>query len=387
MWYFISPKVAFGEGAVDALDEIKGSRALIVTDPTVRQLGLLDIVCPHLETAGLKMEIFDAIEPDPSTETVLQGTKAASVFQPDWIIAVGGGSVIDAAKAIWVLYERPDLQPGEINPLIELNIRQKARFAAVPTTSGTGSEATWGIVLTDTAEKRKMGLGNREAIPDLAVVDPAMAAGMPPKLTAATGLDVLTHAIEGYTSSWHNDFSDGPCLVATRLAFRYLARAVKDGSDREAREHMHNAATCAGLGFSNSLTSLAHTMGHALGAAFHVPHGRAVGLFLPYTIEYCAREDPTRYAELAQFLGCTPAEGAEGALALANALRSLARQISEPLSLKEAGIEQAAFEAALDKLVDDAFNDTSIVSSLRAPDYDEFRQVFIHAYEGKPVDF
>jgi alcohol dehydrogenase class IV len=232
-----------------------------------------------------------------------------------------------------------------------------------------------------------MGLGNRETMPDLAVVDPDMVMGMPAQLTADTGIDVLTHAIEGYTSSWHNDFSDGPCLVAARLAFQYLKRAVTDGSDREAREHMHNAATCGGLGFSNSLTSLAHTMGHALGAAFHVPHGRGVGLFLPYTIEYCMKEDPTRYAELARFLGCSDAGGTEGAQSLVKALRNLTVQIHEPVCLKDAGIDRAEFEAALDKLVDDAFNDTSIVSSIRAPNYDEFRRVFEYAYDGKPVDF
>lgn len=387
MWYFVSPKVAFGEGALEALRELKGSRAFIVTDAVVNNLGLLQLVCPHLEATGMEIRIFDTVEPDPSTETALKGMKSAIEFQPDWIIAVGGGSVIDAAKAIWVLYERPDLQPGEINPLIELNIRQKAHFAAIPTTSGTGSEATWAIVLTDTVEKRKMGLGNRETVPDLAVVDPDMVMGMPAQLTADTGIDVLTHAVEGYTSSWHNDFSDGPCLVAARLVFQYLRRAVMDGNDRQAREHMHNAATCAGLGFSNSLTSLAHTMGHSLGAAFHVPHGRAVGLFLPYTIEYCMKEDPARYAELAHFLGISDLGGIEGARALVEAIRSLTVQIQEPTCLKDAGVDRAAFDAALDKLVDDAFNDTSIVSSIRAPDYDEFRRVFECAYEGKPVDF
>ena len=197
MWYFVSPEIVFGEGALDALDELKGQRALIVTDTTLVQLGLVDKVKVHLDKAGIEAHVFDAVEPDPSVQTVHQGVDMAREVEPDWIIGLGGGSPMDAAKAIWVLYERPDLDPAEINPFITLGLRQKARLITIPTTSGTGAEVTWGIVLTDTEEQRKMGLGSRENVADIAIVDPAMVVDMPPQLTADTGLDSLTPAVEG----------------------------------------------------------------------------------------------------------------------------------------------------------------------------------------------
>jgi alcohol dehydrogenase class IV len=387
MWYFVSPQIIFGEGALDAIDELEGRRALVVTDATLVQLGLVDKVKVHLDRAGIEMRTFDAVEPDPSVQTVRQGVQVAQEYGPDWILGLGGGSPMDAAKAIWVLYERPDLQAAEINPFVSLGLRQKARLITIPTTSGTGAEVTWAIILTDTEEQRKMGLGNRENAADIAIVDPAMAAGMPPQLTADTGLDALTHAVEGYTCTWHTDLTDGLCISAARHVFRYLPRAVADGSDKRARERMHNAATCAGLGFGNAMASMAHAMGHVLGAVFHVPHGRAVGLCLPVTIEFAAREAPERFAEMAALLGCTQAEGEEAARALARAIRDLCREIGNPTSVAEAGVEPAAFEAQLDKLVDDAFNDTQILTTCRAPSYDELRQLFVYAHEGRPIDF
>ena len=387
MWYFVSPQVVFGEGALDALDEIEGKCALIVTDGTLVELGLVERVTSHLARAGIETHLFAEVEPDPSVPTVKRGAEVAREVEPDWIVGLGGGSAMDAAKAIWILYERPDLEPAEINPFVPLGLRQKARLITIPTTSGTGAEVTWAIVLTDPVEQRKMGLGNRENVADIAVVDPVMAAGMPPRLTADTGLDALTHAVEGFTCTWHTDLTDGLCLQAARIVFQYLPRAVEDGSDMEARERMHNAATCAGLGFGNSMASIAHAMGHVLGAVFHVPHGRAVGLFLPYTVEFVAREAPDRFAELARLLGLTEGEGEPAARALAQGLRDLARRIGNPLSLAEAGIDREAFQAQLDKLVDDAFNDTQMVTVSRAPSYDELRQLFVYAYEGREIDF
>lgn len=387
MWYFVSPQVVFGEGALDALDELEGRRALVVTDTTLVKLGIVDKVLLHLKNAGLEVQVFDEVEPDPSVATVMRGAEVARAFEPDWIIGLGGGSPMDAAKAIWILYERPDLHPAEINPFVRLGLRQKARLITIPTTSGTGAEITWAIVLTDTEEQRKMGLGNRENVADMAIVDPALTVGMPPRLTADTGMDALTHAVEGYTCTWHNDISDGLCIQAARLIFQYLPRAVADGSDMEARERMHNAAAIAGMGFGNAMASMAHAMGHTLGAMFHIPHGRAVGIYLPYTIEFCAREAPERFAELAALTGCSQAGGEEGARALARRIRDLARQIGSPLSVAEAGVEREAHEAQLDKMVDDAFNDTQMVTAVRAPSYDELRQLFQYAYEGREVDF
>jgi alcohol dehydrogenase class IV len=386
MWYFVSPEIVFGEGALDALDGLDGKRALIVTDATLVELGLVERVTRHLDGVGIESHVYDAVEPDPSVQTVRRGAGVARDVKPDWIVGIGGGSPMDAAKAIWVLYERPDLEPVEISPFIHLGLRQKARLITVPTTSGTGAEVTWAIVLTDEQEQRKMGLGNRENAADLALVDPEMAAGMPPGLTADTGLDALTHAVEGYTCAWHTDLTDGLCVKAARLVFEHLPRAVADGSDMEARERMHNAATCAGLGFGNAMASMAHAMGHVLGSVFHVPHGRAVSLFLPYTVEFAASQVPERFARMAALLDCSRVDGEAGARALASRIRGLCREVGNPTSVSEMGIEREAFEANLVKLVDDAFNDTQIITACRAPSYDEMHQLFLCAYEGKPVD-
>jgi alcohol dehydrogenase class IV len=387
MWHFVSPQIVFGQGALNALDELRGERALVVTDATLVALGEVDRVTERLDRAGIEVHVFDGVEPDPSVQTVLGGVEVARDVQPDWVVGLGGGSPMDVAKAIWVLYERPDLQPAEINPFIDLGLRKKARMVTIPTTSGTGAEVTWAIVLTDTVEQRKMGLGNRENVADIAIVDPVMAAGMPPQLTADTGMDALTHALEGYACTWHTDLTDGLCLKAARDVFRYLPRAVENGADMEARERLHNAATCAGLGFGNAMASVAHAMGHALGAAFHVPHGRAVGLFLPCTIEFAAREAPERFADLAQLLGFTQSKGEEAARTLAERVRSLAYEIGIPGGVAELGIERQAYEGQVETLVDHAFNDTQMITAARPPSFDELHQLFVCSYAGDVVDF
>ncbi len=387
MWYFVSPRIVFGEGALDALDELEGKHALVVTDVNLVKAGLLNKVKDHLDKAGIEVHVFDQVEPDPSVQTVLKGSELARKLGPDWIVGLGGGSPMDAAKAIWILYERPDLEPAAISPFINLGLRQKARLITIPTTSGTGAEVTWGIVLTDTEAQRKMGLGNRENAADIAIVDPQMAAGMPPRLTADTGLDALTHAVEGYTCTWRTDVTDGLCIEAARAVLEYLPRAYADGSDMQAREKMHNAATCAGLAFGNAMASMAHAMGHVLGAVFHIPHGRAVAIFLPYTIEFGAREAPERFAQMAAFTACSDKGGEPAARKLADAVRNLCHKLGNPVSVAEAGIKRDAYEERLDKMVDDAFNDTQIVTAVRTPSYDELRQLFLYAYNGRTVDF
>jgi len=376
MWYFRAPQIVFGEDALTHLQNLDARRIAVVTDATLNRLGYARRVCEALP-AGAVAAVFDAIEPEPSLETARAGAAFLQSFAPDWIVAVGGGSVIDAAKAMWVLYANPEVDPSSINPIEDYGLRAKARFAAVPTTSGTGSEATWAIVLTDTAERRKLGLGSREAVPDLAVLDPEMVRELPARLTADTGLDALAHAVEGYTSTFHNDFCDGLCLQAARLVFAYLPRAWADGSDMEARTHLQNAATIAGLGFGNSMAALAHGMGHALGGVFHVPHGRAVALFLPYTVEFTAGAGETaRYDEIAHALNLDPLAPGEGAALLAAAIRQLERGVGQPLTLREAGIDPAAFEAELDALVENAMNDTQTLMAARIPDEDEMRALF-----------
>lgn len=387
MWYFVAPQIVFGVGALSALDEIRGERALIVTDRHIVGLGLVERVRQHLATAGIESVLFDTVEPDPDLETVRRGAAAAHDYAPDWIIGVGGGSALDAAKAIWVLYERPDLDPAEISPLIELGLRKKARLITIPTTSGTGSEVTWAIVLTDPEERRKLGLGNRENVADLAIVDPEMVISMPPRLTADTGLDALTHAVEGYTCTWHTDMTDGICLQAARMVLKYLPLAYADGQDWEARERMHNAATLAGLGFGNALASMAHALGHALGAVFHVPHGRAVGLFLPYTIEFIAEVAPERFADIASVFECGCADPREASRDLAAAIRQLCQSVESPTRIADLGIARSVFEVEIDRLVDHAFNDSSLMTAARSPSYEELARLFWYAFDGKEIDF
>jgi len=390
MWFFNSPEIIFGPGALDYLEEVQGQRAFLVTDANIEALGFVDLVRQRLAKAGLECQVWAEVEPDPALQTVQRGAAAALAFEPDWIIGLGGGSCMDAAKGIWVLYERPDLTPDGINPIERLGLRQKARLIAIPTTSGTGAEATWAIVLTDTAEQRKLGLGSRENLPDMAIVDPLFTANLPPRLTADTGLDALAHAIEGYTNSWANDFCDGPCLKATELVFKYLRRAYTDGSDAEAREKMHNAATLAGMGFGNSMVALAHSMGHALGGIFHTPHGRAVALFLPYSIEFIARGPtmiPTRYGEIARFLGLPAETEEQGAASLVAAIRDLMRQVEQPLTLQELGVGREELEANMETLATNAELDVYTITSLRVPTHDEITRLYRYAYEGGSIDF
>jgi len=387
MWYFNSPEIVFGEGALAHLEEIEGRRAFIVSDENLVALGFVEKVQGRLAKAGMESGLFSRVEPDPSLETVSRGAQAMADYQPDWIVGLGGGSCIDAAKAMWVLYERPDIKPEAINPVERLGLRRKARLITIPTTAGTGAEVTWAIVLTDTKEERKLGLGSRENLADIAIVDPTLSKSMPLRLTADTGLDALTHALEGYASAWANDFSDGLCLKAIELIFRYLPRAYEDGSDEEARERMANAATLAGLGFGNSMAGLAHSMGHALGGVFHTPHGRAVGLFLPYTIEYAARLKPGRYAQIAHHLSLPVQTETEGAKSLVQSIRELLEHLEQPMSLREAEIERGALQERIDKLIENAENEATTVVHPRIPTTEEMKRLFLYAYEGKEIDF
>jgi len=387
VWYFNSPEIVFGEDALEHLVELAGERAFIVTDGNIERLGFVEQVQERLTCADIESAVFAEVEPDPSLQTVKQCAAAMTEYGPDWVIGLGGGSSIDAAKAAWLLYERPDVDPAGINPFEHFGLRAKARMIAIPTTSGTGAEATFAVVLTDTEDGRKLGMASREILPDIAIVDPSFVMELPPQITADTGIDTLTHAVEGYTSSWRNDFSDGLCLKAVELVFAYLPRAYSDGSDAEAREHMHNAATIAGLGFGNSQAALAHAMGHSLGAVFHTPHGRAVGLFLPYTIEFVAHAGDSRYAEIAHFLHLPAKDEAEGTASLVAAIRELQREVGLPTSLRELGITSEAFAKGLPQLVANTETDTSVISSVRIPETEEVERLFQYAYQGRPVDF
>jgi alcohol dehydrogenase class IV len=387
MWYFASPRIVYGEDALCHLAELSGRRAFIVTDRNIMRLGYVDQVREHLDAVAIESFVFPDVEADPSLQNAKRCADAMTEFGPDWIIGLGGGSCIDTAKAAWLLYERPDADPAAINPFDHYGLRAKAKLMAIPTTSGTGAEVTFATVLTDTEEQRKLGLGSYELVPDIAIVDPAFVASLPPHITADTGMDALTHAIEGYTSTCHNDFCDGLCLKAVQLVFDYLPRAFHDGSDSEAREHMHNAATIAGLGFGNSMAALAHAMGHALGAIFHTPHGQAVGLFLPYTIQFSANGGDSRYAEIARFLGHPAQDEPSAAANLVAAISDLQQELRQLRCIRDRGIDHDSFDAAIPSLIANAESDTALIMSTRIPGSDELARLFRCAYEGQTVDF
>lgn len=388
MWFFSSPQIVFGEDALDYLEEIPGERALIVTDPTLHRLGFSVRIAARLRSAGLAVQVFAEVEPEPSLQTVQCGVAVMRTFEPDWIVGLGGGSAMDAAKAMWALYERPDLAAEEISPVYALGL-QRVKMIAIPTTSGTGSEATWATVLTDVEAKRKLALGNRELTPTVAIVDPALTADLPARITADTGLDALTHAVEGYSANFHSDFTDPLCLKAAELVFAYLPRAVANGAaDPEAREKMANAATLAGLGFGNSLVGAAHALGHSFGGVFKVPHGRAVSLFLPYVIEFTANMGLGRYDSLVRYLGLDDGgDFAMSARLLVEKVRTLQQTVGQPTTLAELGITAAMLEEQMDLLCANAISDNSLVASPRLVEWEEIARLFLYAYEGKRVDF
>jgi alcohol dehydrogenase class IV len=391
MWNFACPLVVYGDNALDYLAQVKGKKAFIVTDKNIVKLGLIKPVTDKLDEVKIQWEIFSEVEPEPSLTTIKKGGVAVGKYQPDWVIGIGGGSCMDAAKAIILLLARPELEPESLSVLEEFNFRAKARLMAIPTTSGTGSEATWAIVLTDTKDNRKLGLGSTECMPDVAILDPVMVMGMPPQITADTGMDVICHAVEGYTSAWGTSMTLGPGLIATRLTLEYLVRAYKDGGDLEARKEMMSAATLGGMSFGNSMAGLAHSTGHALGGIFHVPHGRAVGLFLPYTMEYLINESAettARYAEIARY--CRVASSGsdkECAKAIIARVRALAKEIGQPLSVKDCGVDKGKYEKEIPALIERALNEVMTMTVTRIPGEEDLGKIFNYAYAGKSIDF
>jgi len=388
---FSCPFIAYGDNALDYLAQIKGKKAFIVTDKNIVKLGLVKPVTDKLDATNIKWEIFDEVEPEPSMDTIKKGGVAVGKYQPDWVIGIGGGSCMDAAKAIILLLARPELQPEALSVLEDFNFRDKGKkLMAIPTTSGTGSEATWPIVLTDNRDHRKLGLGSTECMPDVAILDPIMVMGMPPQITADTGMDVICHAIEGYTSAWGTSMTLGPGLIATRLTLEYLPIAYKDGNDVEARKEMMMAATLGGMSFGNSMAGLGHSTGHALGAIFHVPHGRAVGLFLPYTMEYLMNDSEeiiTKYAEMARYCHIEGGSDKECVKALIARIRTLAKEIKQPLSVKDCGIDKATYEKEIPGLVERALNEVMTMTVTRIPGEEDLAKIYKYAYEGKSIDF
>jgi alcohol dehydrogenase class IV len=381
LWKFTSPRtIIFGEDALEQLEQLEGERALVIAGRTVMGLGFVDRVVEYLETAGMEAKVIDFIEPEPSLETVREATVIAEDFEPDWIVGLGGGSSMDAAKAIWAMYENPGLDASEISPMDSLGPGRRARLMCIPTTSGSGSEATWATIITDKQGIMKIEIASRDLVPHLVISDPALAGSMSPSLTARTGLDALTHAMEAYVSTWRNDFSDALAIGAIKLIFDYLPKAIEDGGDMEAREKMHNAATMAGLAFGNAGVGIAHSLGHALGAMFNIHHGLAVGIFLPLVMEFNAQQVAPRYAEIARALSMPFDSDEEGARLLSQAVWKLMERMGEPRALCDAGIDRKEYERALDDLVEKAMISPVNLCNPREAGPDDCRQIFLMAY-------
>ena len=302
-----------GKGALDALKDLDGKRAIVVVGGgSMKRFGFLDKVEANLKAAGMEVSLFEGVEPDPSVETVMKGAEAMRQFQPDWIVAIGGGSPIDAAKAMWAFYEYPETTFEQlITPFSFPKLRTKARFCAIPSTSGTATEVTAFSVITDYAKGIKYPLADFNITPDVAIVDPELAETMPKKLTAHTGMDAMTHAIEAYVSTLHCNYTDPLALHAIKMISADLVDSYN--GDMDARDRMHDAQCLAGMAFSNALLGIVHSMAHKTGAAFadygaHIIHGAANAMYLPKVIAYNAKEPEAekRYGEIAAFLGLEP---------------------------------------------------------------------------------
>lgn len=397
MPYFLSPRIIYGKGAMKRLAAEmagKGDKAVLITDQHVASLATE--LLSTIKDSGYKVEVWDHVEPEPSTEVALRASRFLLNLEPQWIIGFGGGSAVDTAKAAWVLYERPDLASGDLGkavlPKVRLDLRRKARMVAVPTTSGTGADVTWVAVLTDKAKGKKIIFAHNDIVPDLSVLDPALTLGLPKVLTASTGLDVLAHAVDGFTSRQQNDFSDGLCLQAMKMVLDWLPAACSEGNSLTARERMQNAATIAGLGFGNSNTGLSHALGHAAGALFHIPHGRAIGIALPYSLEYITSRPALpgvpspveKLALAARFVGIVAGPYVEATKAFIEKIRALQREVGEPLNLRDAGVREEDMRSQMDALVQLGLGDPNMYTTPCACEEKDLRELFQAMWSGRP---
>ncbi len=379
----------FGEGALDYLKTLKGTKAVIVVGGgSMKRFGFLDKALDNLKTAGIETKLIENVEPDPSVETVMAGAAVMREFEPDWIISMGGGSPIDAAKAMWVFYEYPESTFEEICvPFSFPELRKKAKFIAIPSTSGTATEVTAFSVITDYSTGVKWPLADFEITPDVAIVDPSLAETMPPTLTAHTGMDALTHAIEAYVGTVHQPFTDPLALEAIRIVFDTLKASY--AGDKLAREQMHYGQCMAGMAFSNALLGIVHSMAHKTGAAFstgHVPHGCANAMYLPFVIKYNSKADATRYAAIGRFLGMTGTDE-ELVDALCDKINAYNKELGIPANLKEFGIVEEEFLSKVEKIAELAIGDACTGTNPRTPSQDEMVALLKCCYYGTPVTF
>jgi len=408
-WFKVPEKIYFEAGAIQYLEKMPEiERAFIVTDESMVKLGYVDKILYHLRKRQqyVHSEIFSEVESDPSFDTIKRGVKAMESFQPDVVIALGGGSPIDAAKGMWLFYEYPDAD-AEGMKLKFMDIRKrtykfpklgkKCKMVAIPTTSGTGSEVTSFAVITDKEKNKKYPLADYELTPDVAIVDPDLVMSLPKSITADTGMDVLTHAIEAYVSNMASDYTDGLAEKAAELVVKYLKTAYDEGTNKNARERMHNASTIAGMAFTNAFLGINHSLAHKMGAEFHLPHGRINAILLPYVIRYNSSK-PTKfvsfpkyeyfiadekYYQLAKKLGLKADSKEEGINSLIEKIKEMNSHMNIPKSFKEAGIEEEEFLAKVDMLADRAFEDQCTTANPRLPLVSELKQILLDSYYGK----
>ncbi len=409
-WFKIPPKIYFENNSVQYLASMPGiSRAFIVTDPMMVKLGYIDKVLHYLRKREVycHSEIFADVEPDPSVDTIMRGVDAMNRFNPDVIIALGGGSAIDAAKGMWLFYEHPDtdfeglrLKFLDIRKRAFLfpNLGKKAQLVAIPTTSGTGSEVTSFSVITDKKNGNvKYPLADYELTPNVAIIDPQFVRTMPKAITADTGMDVLTHAIESYVSILASDYTNGLAIKAIELVFKYLRRSYNDSEDAVAREKMHNASCIAGMAFTNAFLGINHSLAHKLGGEYHIPHGRANALLLPHVIAYNA-QTPTkfaifpkygkfvadeRYAQISRYLGFGGATKEEQVASLIREVKSLMKDLGMPMTIADTGVDEKEFLSKLDSLSERAFEDQCTTANPRYPLVTELADIYKKAYYGK----
>ncbi len=377
---------ALSPGIADMLANIRPSkRAFIVTDNFAGRFA--ERVSDLFKHKGFAVETWDKAVPEAPIENVQASGEAMKKFEPDTIIAVGGGSVIDNAKAAWILYERPDITDlRTISPMTPLMLRKKAILVAFPTTSGTGSECTGASVLSETETHRKVPISSAELLPDYAVLVPAFVMGMPPKLTAGTGMDALSHAMDNVLVPTTSDFADAFALRAIELVFNYLPRAYANGSDHEARFKMHIAATLAGIAFGNGGVMLTHSLGHAVGKMYNIHHGVAVGMFIPYSLQFYAPVSD-KYMDMCDSLHIRTRSKEAALAAIIKKVRVLMTGLDVPLALKDLGIARKDFERDLEKLSLYSFEDPDTLLCVRPVTQAQCEKLLQYAYNGKDVDF
>lgn len=396
MFRFTLPRDLYhGENALDALKSLKGKKAFIVTGgSSMRKNGFLDTVINNLKEANMDIKLFEGVEPDPSVETVMKGAKEMREFNPDWIVSIGGGSPIDAAKAMWAFYEYPNITFEELCvPFNFPTLRTKARFCAIPSTSGTATEVTAFSVITDYNKGVKYPLADFNITPDVAIVDPKIAITMPKKLVAYTGMDAMTHAIEAYVSTLHNDYTDPLALSAIELISEYLVKSFN--GCKEARAKMHNAQCLAGMAFSNALLGIVHSMAHKTGAAYsggHIVHGCANAMYLPKVIKYNSKEKIAleRYAKIARHLKLEGQNDNELTDALINYINELNKKLEIPSCIKEYEngiIDEKEFLDKLSNVAKLAVEDACTGSNPRRVKVDDMKELLVCCYYNKEVNF